>query len=195
MIRLTGYRLALFRKKFGRLPTVNDELFFDETQARPVRASPDAIRNQILAASEAQGLNSPMLLSYLGLGPAAVARESEEPRAGSAVLDQAERDGRSGAVAYRTDLHADVRTSRQVASFASKRRVIGIVGRAARITRGPDEPNPGRRPLQSFLAEAKRGRAGARGGDLRSAFVAGSLEDSRKVSTSSRRNRLIRPIA
>src|SRR5579864_2004551 len=67
MIRLTSYRLALFRKKFGRLPKVNDELFFDETQARPVRASPGEIRSQILAASKAQGLNSPMLLSYLGL--------------------------------------------------------------------------------------------------------------------------------
>jgi hypothetical protein len=99
MIRLTGYRLALFRKKFGRLPTVNDELFFDETQARPVRASPDAIRNQILAASEAQGLNSPMLLSYLGLGPAVVARDSADRRVGSGVLDRAEKDGRGDAVA------------------------------------------------------------------------------------------------
>jgi hypothetical protein len=197
MIRLTGYRLALFRKKFGRLPTVNDELFFDETQARPVRASPGAIRDQILAASEAQGLNSPMLLSYLGLDPA-VARDREAPRAGSAVLDRAESDGR-GDVAYRTDMPADIRRSRQIASIASKRRVIGQVignvGRAARLTRRPGEPHPGRRPLQSLLAEATRGRAGARGGDLRSALVAGSLDDSRKVSTSSRRNRLIRPIA
>jgi hypothetical protein len=140
LLRLTGYRLALFRKKFGRLPTVNDELFFDETQARPVRASPGAIRNQILAAAEAEGLNSPMLLRYLGLGLAADASESEEPRAGSAVLDQAERDGRGAAGAYGTDMHADIRRSRQVAITVAKRRVIGHVGRDARIARDPASP-------------------------------------------------------
>jgi hypothetical protein len=91
MIRLTSYRFAIFRKKFGRLPRLNDELFFAETRARPVRASPGEIRNQIIAASEAQGLNPRMLLSYLGLGPAAVERDSEDARAGSSVLDQTEK--------------------------------------------------------------------------------------------------------
>ena len=121
LLRLTGYWLALFRKKFGRLPTVNDELFFDETQARPVRASPGAIRNQILAAAEAQGLNSPMLLRYLGLGLDAGASDCEDPRAGSMV-------------------HADIRRSQQVAITVAKRRVIGHVGRDARIARDPASP-------------------------------------------------------
>ena len=67
MIRLTSYRFAMFSKKFGRLPELHDELFFDETQPHPVRASQNEIRNQISAASQAYGLNCLTLLSYLGL--------------------------------------------------------------------------------------------------------------------------------
>jgi hypothetical protein len=70
MIRLTSHRFAMFSKKFGRLPEQNDELFFDEAQSHPVRASQDEIRNQIFAAAEAYGLNGFILLSYLGLSAA-----------------------------------------------------------------------------------------------------------------------------
>jgi len=72
MIRLTSHRFAIFHKKFGRLPGVNDELFFDETRPQPVRASENEIRNQIFAAAQAHGLNFFTLLSYLGLSSAAV---------------------------------------------------------------------------------------------------------------------------
>jgi len=71
MIRLTSHRFAIFQKKFGRLPEVTDELFFDETRMQPVRASQREIRNQIFAAAQAQGLNFPVLLNYLGLNSAA----------------------------------------------------------------------------------------------------------------------------
>jgi len=72
MIRLTSHRFAIFHEKFGRLPEVNDELFFDDTQSRPIRASEGEIRNQIFAAAEANGLNFSTLMSYLGLGADAV---------------------------------------------------------------------------------------------------------------------------
>jgi len=67
MIRLTSHRFAIFEEKFGRLPDIDDELFFDETRAHPVRASDEQIRHQIFAAAEANGLNFATLLSYLGL--------------------------------------------------------------------------------------------------------------------------------
>src|SRR5277367_6432937 len=70
MIRLTSHRFAIFHKKFGRLPDVNDELFFDEAISHPVRASEDEIRNQIFAAAKANGLNFATLLSHLGLSSA-----------------------------------------------------------------------------------------------------------------------------
>jgi hypothetical protein len=72
MIRLTSHRFAMFHKKFGRLPGQDDELFFDETQLRPVRASQDEIRSQIFAAAQVYGLNCFVLLSYLGLRSASV---------------------------------------------------------------------------------------------------------------------------
>ena len=71
MIRLISYRFAMFSKKFGRLPEQDDELFFDETELHPVRASQGEIRNQIFAASEANGLNCFILLNYLGLSTTA----------------------------------------------------------------------------------------------------------------------------
>lgn len=71
MIRLTSHRFAIFHKKFGRLPELNDELFFDETQSHPVRATRDEIKNQIFAAAKANGLNCFTLLSFLGLSTAA----------------------------------------------------------------------------------------------------------------------------
>lgn len=67
MIRLISYRFAMLSKKFGRLPEQDDELFFDETELHPVRASQGEIRNQIFAASEANGLNCFILLNYPGL--------------------------------------------------------------------------------------------------------------------------------
>ncbi|HVB55175.1 MAG TPA: hypothetical protein VNE63_01915 [Candidatus Acidoferrales bacterium] len=76
MIRVTSHRFGIFFEKFGRLPEVNDELFFDETSTSPVRASQGAIRNQILAAAQAHGLNYFLLLSYLGLGSVAVGEEN-----------------------------------------------------------------------------------------------------------------------
>ena len=69
MIRLTSHRFAMFSKQFGRLPELDDELFFDETLSHPVRATHAVIRNQVLAASEAYGLNCFSLLSFLGLNP------------------------------------------------------------------------------------------------------------------------------
>jgi hypothetical protein len=71
MIRLISYRFAMFSKKFGRLPEQDDELFFDETELHPVRASRGEIRNQIFAASEANGFNCFLLLNYLGLSTTA----------------------------------------------------------------------------------------------------------------------------
>jgi hypothetical protein len=70
MIRLTSHRFAMFSKKFGRLPEQDDELFFDEAQSYPVRATQGEIRNQIFAAAEAYGLDSFTLLTFLGLGSA-----------------------------------------------------------------------------------------------------------------------------
>jgi hypothetical protein len=67
MIRLTSHRFAMFSKQFGRLPELNDELFFDGTLSHPVRATRDEIRNQVFEASEAYGLNCFSLLSFLGL--------------------------------------------------------------------------------------------------------------------------------
>jgi len=67
MIRLTSHRFAMFSKQFGRLPEQDDELFFDETMSHPVRANREVIRDQVLAASEAYGLNCFSLLSFLGL--------------------------------------------------------------------------------------------------------------------------------
>jgi hypothetical protein len=67
VIRLASHRFAIFQEKFGRLPEIDDELFFDETMAQPVRANEDEVRNQVFAAAEANGLNFDMLLSYLGL--------------------------------------------------------------------------------------------------------------------------------
>ena len=67
MIRLTSHRFAIFYRKFGRVPGPNDELFFDSSQAVPVRASRNEIKHQIFAAAEAQGLNFFILLGYLGL--------------------------------------------------------------------------------------------------------------------------------
>jgi hypothetical protein len=70
MIRLTSHRFAMFSKKFGRLPEQDDELFFDDAQSYPVRATPGEIRNQVLAAAQAYGLNCFTLLSFLGLSSA-----------------------------------------------------------------------------------------------------------------------------
>jgi hypothetical protein len=67
MIRLISHRFTMFSKQFGRLPEEDDELFFDETLSHPVRATRDEIRNQVLEASEAYGLNCFSLLSFLGL--------------------------------------------------------------------------------------------------------------------------------
>ena len=67
MIRLTSHRFAMFSKQFGRLPEQDDELFFDKTLSHPVRATRNEIREQVFAASEAYGLNSFSLLSFLGL--------------------------------------------------------------------------------------------------------------------------------
>jgi hypothetical protein len=67
MIRLTSYRFAMFSKQFGRLPEQDEELFFDGTLSHPVRASHNEIRNQVLEASEAYGLNCSSLLNFLGL--------------------------------------------------------------------------------------------------------------------------------
>ena len=75
MIRLISHRFTMFSKKFGRLPEQDDELFFDETELHPVRASQGEIRNQIFAASEAYGLNCFILLSYLGLSTTATYAE------------------------------------------------------------------------------------------------------------------------
>jgi hypothetical protein len=75
MIRLTSHRFAMFSKQFGRLPEEHDELFFDETLSRPVRATRNEIRNQVLEASEAYGLNCFSLLSFLGLSAATVYEE------------------------------------------------------------------------------------------------------------------------
>ena len=72
MIALTSYRFAMFNKKFGRVPGPDDELFFDETQTHPVRASNEAIKSQIFDAAEARGLNFFILLSTLGLNSPAV---------------------------------------------------------------------------------------------------------------------------
>ena len=72
MIALTSYRFTMFSKKFGRMPGPDDELFFDETQTYPVRASKDAIKSQIFDAAEARGLNFFILLSCLGLNSPAV---------------------------------------------------------------------------------------------------------------------------
>jgi hypothetical protein len=75
MIRLTSHRFAMFSKKFGRLPELDDELFFDENQSHPVRATRDEIKNQIFAAAKANGLNSFTLLSFLGLNKVATYEE------------------------------------------------------------------------------------------------------------------------
>jgi hypothetical protein len=75
MIRLTSHRFAMFSKQFGRLPEENDELFFDETLSHPVRASHNEIRNQVLEASEAYGLNCFSLLSFLGLNSRSIQHE------------------------------------------------------------------------------------------------------------------------
>jgi hypothetical protein len=75
MIRLTSHRFAMFSKQFGRLPELNDELFFDATLSHPVRATRDEIRGQVLAASEAYGLNCFSLLSFLGLSLPAIHHE------------------------------------------------------------------------------------------------------------------------
>ena len=72
MIRLTSHRFAMFSKQFGRLPELNDELFFDGTLSHPVRATRNEIRNQVFAASEAYGLNCFSLLCFLGLSSVAV---------------------------------------------------------------------------------------------------------------------------
>ena len=71
MIRVTSHRFAMFSKKFGRLPEQDDELFFDESQSHPVRATRDEIKRQVFAAAEAYGLNCLTLLSFLGLSSAA----------------------------------------------------------------------------------------------------------------------------
>jgi hypothetical protein len=71
MIRVATYRFEIFREKFGRPPELSDELFFDETQSQPVRASRAEIKNQIFAAAEAQGLNFFTLLTYLELDSSA----------------------------------------------------------------------------------------------------------------------------
>lgn len=70
MIRLMSHRFAMFSKQFGRLPELNDELFFDETVSHPVRATRNEIRNQVFAASEAYGLNCFSLLCFLKLNSA-----------------------------------------------------------------------------------------------------------------------------
>ena len=70
MIRLVSHRFAMFSKQFGRLPELNDELFFDKTQSHPVRATRNEIRNQVFEASEAYGLNCFSLLCFLGLNSA-----------------------------------------------------------------------------------------------------------------------------
>src|SRR5208337_3087839 len=75
LIRLTSHRFAIFHKKFGRLPELNDELFFDETLTKPVRASQEVIRNQIFSAAQAHGLDCFALLSYLGLSATATCDE------------------------------------------------------------------------------------------------------------------------
>ena len=62
----------MFSKQFGRLPELNDELFFDKTQSHPVRATRNEIRNQVFEASEAYGLNCFSLLCFLGLNSAPV---------------------------------------------------------------------------------------------------------------------------
>ena len=75
MVALTSHRFAMFHKKFGRLPGPNEELFFDETQAEPIRASIDAIKRQLFDAAEARGLNFFILLSCLGLNSPVVSEQ------------------------------------------------------------------------------------------------------------------------
>lgn len=67
MIALTSHRFAMFQRKFGRLPGPSEELFFDESQPEPIRASIEAIKSQLFDAAEARGLNFFVLLSCLGL--------------------------------------------------------------------------------------------------------------------------------
>ena len=75
MIRVASYRFAIFFEKFGRLLEPDEELFFDESRAEPVRASASEIRRQIFAAAQAHRLNYQVLLNYLGLNSAASHRE------------------------------------------------------------------------------------------------------------------------
>jgi hypothetical protein len=187
MIRLTSHRFAIFRKKFGRLPKVNDELFFDETRTRPIRASESEIRNQIFAAagSRTELFNNNELPGIeLGCRRGETALMRIRSRIGSPS---------SGAKEMK-DMRARVCQSRHRAiapQAAGDRRS----GRGAGVTRGPAGPNRGRRLLHSSLAETNRRPATGRGWEPLLASAAGCLEFSRKVSTSSRRKRFIRPIA
>jgi hypothetical protein len=54
MILVTSHRFAIFYKKFGRIPGLDDELFFDETRPKPVRASQDEIKTNRAYSSKGE---------------------------------------------------------------------------------------------------------------------------------------------
>jgi hypothetical protein len=60
-------RFEAFRQKFGRPPGPQDPLFFDPRADLPVLADREVIREQLLAAASAIGLDGNRVLERLGM--------------------------------------------------------------------------------------------------------------------------------
>jgi hypothetical protein len=66
---VTRQRFKAFEQKFGRLPGPQEPLFFDPHADFPLLASPAEIREQLIAAAGAIGIEASRLLRRLGMDP------------------------------------------------------------------------------------------------------------------------------
>jgi len=66
-MRVIRERFEAFEQKFGRLPGPHEPLFFDPRAEFPVLASREEIREQLIDAASAIGIDASRLLRQLGM--------------------------------------------------------------------------------------------------------------------------------
>ena len=67
MIKVIGYRFAVFERTFGRTPGPSEPLFFVRHGSRPVEAPEDDLRRQLSQAARDTHVSLPQILKFLGL--------------------------------------------------------------------------------------------------------------------------------
>jgi hypothetical protein len=67
MIKVVQYRFRAFRQTFGRIPSRDEPLFFDENSPRPEKADAAQVLKHLEKAAVATGIKLPPLLRFLGL--------------------------------------------------------------------------------------------------------------------------------